>query len=136
MARIYIHIIAAGFLLLLLSPDRAFAACSINITQNAALDFTGGGTGTLPIPASTTTTTVDTSSVLSGAGLIYGSAPVHGSFTIDDHGSCGSGTITITLTDTGGASGVTLSWPNGTNVLKYNGAAFNNGASGLAHPNN
>ena len=118
--------IAAVFFCLFVTPRPSFAAtCNLSATSPTDLDFGG-----LQKPSSTKTFAVNLSDVTSGTGtLLYGS-PSHGKYNIKDNNACGGTTICITVTDTGGATGVTLgSW-----ILNYNGASITNGQCGLANP--
>ena len=114
---------AAVFSVYCLAALPASAACNLTATQTGTLDW-----GTLGKPASGSQTfDITAADATSGTGSwLYGTTPVHGSFKIQGHGSCS--TITITISNAGGAAGVTLSNFH----LNYNGVNIANGQSGLA----
>ncbi|TAL27850.1 MAG: hypothetical protein EPN97_16190 [Alphaproteobacteria bacterium] len=114
-------------LLCLTFTGNAWAPCNLTNTAGGTLTF---GTWVKPTSGSNTAD-VTTADVRSGTGTFLTGTPVHGTFTMTNNGggNC-SGTLTITLTDTGGATGVTLSNFH----LNYNGSAITNGQSGLVLP--
>ena len=106
-------------------PVSAAPPCRATVTQVGPLEY-----GILGKPtAGSQTFDITTNDVTSGTGVyLYGATPVHGSFTISSNGSSNcAATMTLTVTDTGGVTGVTLSNFH----LNYNGAAITNGQSGL-----
>jgi hypothetical protein len=108
------------------AAGRARAApCDLSVVEVQTLDW-----GTLQKPAAGSENFfVKPGDATSGTGTLLYGVPVHGQYKIKSTGNCSAG-ITILITDTGGASGVTI-----TNYqLKYGGTAFNNGDSGLADP--
>ncbi len=115
-------IIALAVLLLPAAP--AQAACSLSISQTTPLNWS-----TWQKPSGSVTADITTADALSGTGThLYGTA-AHGVFSITSNPQC-SGTITITVADNGGATGVTLSNFH----LVYNGSSVANGTSGLTLP--
>ena len=111
-----------GLLCLTFTRD-AWAPCNLANAAGQTLQF-----GTWEKPTTSQTAIVSLTDVRSGTGAFITGTPVHGEFTISNNGGTNcSGTLTISLTDTGGATGVTLS----NFQLNYNGADITNGQSGL-----
>jgi hypothetical protein len=134
-ARLWMFFIAAGFFCLFVAPRKAWAAtCSLTVTPTVSAPCNALNWGALAASGGSDTKGVDTANTQSGTGTwLYGTTPICAAFTVTDNTHCGSTTISITLTGTGGATGVTLSWPTNA-FLKYNGTAFANGATGLSNP--
>lgn len=119
-------VLMAGLLCLTFTQN-AWAPCNLSDTAGGTLTF---GTWAQPT-GSSLTADVTTADVRSGTGNFITGTPVHGTFTLANNGGANcSGTLTITLTDTGGATGVTLS----NFYLNYNGSAITNGQSALVLP--
>jgi hypothetical protein len=118
--------IALAFLLLSSVPASA-GTCTITATPGQALNW---ATWQKPSSGSPTAdvTTSDSTAASTGA-YLYGTA-VHAAISYTTNGGNCSGTITITASDAGGASGVTLSNFH----LNYNGSAITSGQSGLVLP--
>ncbi len=124
--RLLAYFLPMWCIFLLAAPPAALAACVLSATSPVDLDFGGlqkqaGGPYTY---------SVDLSDMTSGTGTPLYGTPVHGKYNLRDNLACGGATICITVSDSGGATGVTL----GNWVLNYNGAPINNGDCGLANP--
>jgi hypothetical protein len=95
---------AFALVAVLLPGTSARAACALGDTAVATLTW-----GAWQKPSSgSQTADITTAAVTSGTGTLLYGTPVAGTFTITANPQC-TGTLAITLSDAGGASGVTLS---------------------------
>lgn len=106
------------------APARA-APCDLSVVEVQRLDW-----GTVQKPAAGSETFfVKPNDSTTGTGTPLYGIPLHGQYKIQSTGNCSAG-VTILITYTGGAPGVTIT----DYQLKYSGNAFNNGDSGLDDP--